>query len=360
MASFGHHVVGRRDSNKRNILLIAIGGAVVAAIAVILVIVLTGGDGPTKVVDKGSDVTPPTVKPSTPADPNTGFDLYVTPPGLITWKLDGESRQDRLPSRIRSIPAGTHTIQIEPPAGFLSQSQQVTVELGKAPKVEIILEPIKGITGLFDSTPPGATVSLIVDGKREVLGPSPQKAPLDPRHSYQVLFEKPGYVSVNRPIVFSGIQEEKINVPLEKTGPIVATDPPKGPDDTKKPDNKTPVTPVKPPEPKKPDPVVQTPVKPPEKPPEPVKPPVEKPPVVVEKPKGNGTLTLGSKPPCEIYVDGAPTGLHTPQPKMQLSAGKHRITLINNEFGINERFVVDIKPDAVEKVIKDFSDRLPK
>ena len=47
-------------------------------------------------------------------------------------------------------------------------------------------------------------------------------------------------------------------------------------------------------------------------------------------------------------------------PKMSLPAGKHRITLINNEFGINERFVVDIKPDAVEKVIKDFSDKLPK
>ncbi len=360
MASFGHGVTGRKDSNKRNVLLIAIGGAVVAAIAVVLVLVLTGGDGPTKVVDKGSSETPTNpVKTPSPADPNTGFDLYVTPPGLITWKLDGESRQDRLPSRIRSIPAGTHTIQIEPPAGFLSQSQQVTVELGKAPKVEIILEPIKGITGLFDSTPPGATVSLIVDGKREVLGPSPQKAPLDPRHSYQVLFEKQGYVSVNRPIVFTGIQEEKVNVPLEKTGALVTTEPPKLPDDPK--NNKPPVVtpPVKPPI-EKPPVVVAPPVKPPVEKPPIEKPPIEKPPVVVEKPKGTGTLTLGSKPPCEIYVDGAPTGLHTPQPKMSLPAGKHRITLINNEFGINERFVVDIKPDAVEKVIKDFSDKLPK
>ncbi len=359
MATFGKSV-SNRDSNKRNILLIAIGGAVVAAIAVILVVVLTGGDGPTKVADKGSnDVTNP-VKTPAPADPNTGFDLYVTPPGLITWKLDGESRQDRLPSRIRSIPAGTHTIQIEPPAGFLSQSQQVTIELGKAPKVEIVLEPIKGITGLFDSTPPGAMVSLIVDGKREVLGPSPQKAPLDPRHSYQVLFEKQGYVSVNRPIVFTGIQEETVSVPLEKTGAVATTEPPKVPD---KPDNKLPPVvspPIKPPIEK--PPVVTPPVKPPVEKPPVEKPPVviEKPPVVVEKPKGTGTLTLGSKPPCEIYVDGAPTGLHTPQPKMSLPAGKHRITLINNEFGINERFVVDIKPDAVEKVIKDFSDRLPK
>ena len=72
------------------------------------------------------------------------------------------------------------------------------------------------------------------------------------------------------------------------------------------------------------------------------------------------SLLLGSKPPCEIYVDGKATGLHTPQPKMTLAAGKHKITLVNNEFGIKETFTVDIKPDATEKQIKDYSDRLPK
>ena len=69
---------------------------------------------------------------------------------------------------------------------------------------------------------------------------------------------------------------------------------------------------------------------------------------------------LGSKPSCDIYVDGSNTGLHTPQRAMKLSAGKHRITLINNEFGIKETFVVDIKADGTEKAIKDYSDRLPK
>jgi len=75
---------------------------------------------------------------------------------------------------------------------------------------------------------------------------------------------------------------------------------------------------------------------------------------------GQGTLTLGSKPPCEIYVDGTATGLHTPQKDMKLPAGKHRITLINNEFGIKESFAVDVKADEPTKMIKDYSDRLPK
>ena len=49
-------------------------------------------------------------------------------------------------------------------------------------------------------------------------GPSPAKTKLDPRKSYQVLFEKPGYVSVNKPIIFGGSTEEKLVVNLEWDG----------------------------------------------------------------------------------------------------------------------------------------------
>jgi len=81
----------------------------------------------------------------------------------------------------------------------------------------------------------------------------------------------------------------------------------------------------------------------------------------VDPPKtGTGTLALGSKPSCEIYVDGATTGLYTPQPALKLRAGPHRITLINNEYGIKESFSIDINPDKPAKMIKDYSDRLPK
>ncbi|MBA3540935.1 MAG: hypothetical protein H0T79_15085, partial [Deltaproteobacteria bacterium] len=83
------------------------------------------------------------------------------------------------------------------------------------------------------------------------------------------------------------------------------------------------------------------------------------PPVVVAA-KGTGMLTLGAKPPCEIFIDGSSTGKTTPQKDIKLPAGRHRITLVNNEFGIKESFAVDIKADATEKMIKDYSDRLPK
>src|SRR5262249_10114720 len=127
---------------------------------------------------------------------------------------------DKLPSRIRGIAPGPHQVAIDAPPGFMSQNQVINVEAGKAPRINIPLQPIAGINGDFESTPPGATVSLIIDGKREPLGASPAKAPLDPRKTYQVLFEKPGYVSVNRPIVFTGALDEKVVVNLEKAGAV--------------------------------------------------------------------------------------------------------------------------------------------
>ncbi len=341
MAAFGPGAAPRRSSARKGILMIAVGGAAVTAVAVAVVMVMTRTKDEPAPPPAGSAIaqTQPATGPAT-ADQGTGFDLYVTPAGVTQWKLDGESRTDRLPSRIRGIAPGTHSVQIDGPAGFLSQTQKVEVVAGKAERVDIKLEPIQGIQGVFESGTAGVTVSLIVDGKRQELGPAPAKVPLDPRHSYQVLFEKPGYVSVNKPVPISGALEERIAVTLEKAEP----DPPKvgvGPR-------------TDPPRPPRTDPpkVGTGPRTDPPK----VDPPKVDPP----KTGGTGTLALGSKPSCEIYVDGASTGKYTPQPALALPAGKRKITLINNEYGIKESFFVEISPDKPAKMIKDYSDRLPK
>ncbi|HEX3760296.1 MAG TPA: serine/threonine-protein kinase [Kofleriaceae bacterium] len=336
VSSFGARITaGRRPRDGSGRLVpLAVGGAAVVAVVAILLLVVSGKPKPAP----APAATPAVAKPPAPPapDPSTGFDLYVMPAGITQWKLDGDSRTDRLPSRIRGISPGPHTVQIEPPPGFLSQLQQVSVELGKAPKVEIALQPIPGITGVFESTPPGATVSLIIDGKREAVGPAPARAPLDPRNAYQVLFERPGYVSVNRPIAFSGALEEHVVVNLEKvsssTPPPPAPPPPSPPSHASAPD------------------------------PRPRRTGESSAPAADDgdvKGKAQGVLVLGSKPPCDIAIDGSTTGLHTPQKEIKLPVGRHRITLTNAEFGINETFTVDIKADAPEKLIKDYSDRLP-
>ena len=399
MASFGQGMLARKqhgtDKNKK-MMYLAVGGAVAAVLLVVVIISLSGGKKPTVATPgtgatEGSGVAPgvasgvaPGVVPAVVGDQNTGFDLYVLPAGVTTWRLDAESRTDKLPSRIRGISPGLHQVSIDAPPGFMSQNMPITVELGRSQKIEIALKPIEGINGNFESTPPGAVVSLIIDGKRESLGTSPAKSPLDPRKSYQVLFEKPGYVSVNRPVLFTGALDEKIIVNLEKAGGVTVaeTGSAANPNAGNAGHVAAPFPPIVP---------VQHPVAHPVGPAtHPANPtngehisnggntplPGDKPgsgekPSSGEKPaggetgdkpasSGQGTLLIGSKPPCDIFIDGSSTGLHTPAKDIKLPAGKHKVTLVNNEFGIRETFTVDIKADAVEKAIKDYSDKITK
>jgi hypothetical protein len=73
---------------------------------------------------------------------------------------------------------------------------------------------------------------------------------------------------------------------------------------------------------------------------------------------GAGTLMIGSKPPCKIYVDGRNTGKMTPQRALKLSAGKHKITLGNGDHGIRTTTTVTIEPGKTKRLIKDMSSRL--
>jgi serine/threonine protein kinase len=352
MASVGHGMLARtprRRSSSSNLVYIAVGGAAIAALAAVAIIVVTSRKKDTKLAAPASAPTQ-----AVAGDSNTGFDLYVNPSGTVTWRLDGEARTDKMPSRIRGIAPGAHNVAIDAPAGFMSQNQPVTVELGRAHKVEIVLQPLD-ITGRFDSQPPGATVSLITDGQRDTLGVAPQTSKLDPRKSYQVLFEKPGYVSVNKPVMFGGSTEEKVIVNLEKAGAAVvpsASVHPSGPithpdpvvqvaksDPPKAVTSKADANPSVDPAPKAEPPKTDT----------------------LPKPAGNGTLLLSSKPPCDVFIDGKETGEHTPHKFDALPAGKHKITLVNNEFGIKDTFTVDVKADTVEKpTIKDYMSQVQK
>ena len=342
---------------------IALGSALGAILLAVIVLAATHHKKPTTppaVVANTKPVPAPTQPPvPTPAvagDQNTGFDLYVNTSGVVQWRLDGEIRTDRLPSRIRGVAPGPHTVVIDPPPGFLSGSQQIMVVQGQAPKLEVKLSPME-IVGKFESNPPGAMITLIVDGTRTSLGQAPAHAKLDPTKSYAVLFERPGSIAVNRPVVLHGTPEELVTVTLEPAGvagvpaanpahpgvgPVTA---PSDVDHTK-PGVTNPRTPaVVKTEPK-------TPAEPPVAPSENTQP--EKPAVAA----ADGTLALGSKPPCEIYVDGRDLGMKTPQREIKLSAGKHKITLMNNEFNIKENFSVDIKSGESTRAVKDFSSQI--
>jgi hypothetical protein len=71
-----------------------------------------------------------------------------------------------------------------------------------------------------------------------------------------------------------------------------------------------------------------------------------------------GTLMLGSKPPCDIYIDGAPTGLKTPQRAIELPAGTHRVTLINPDLAVKASFTVEISAGRTTRSIQDLTGKL--
>ncbi len=386
MASFG---AGLTPQKKSKALLWAVLGGVVLIGAAVAVVVMTSGatesgNGKTaeqgvtggSTASSGSQAVPTTASGggSAAVAGQGEFKLTVKPAGVTGWRVDGQPQTTRPPVLVKTS-AGRHQVAIDAPPGFMSVTQDVEVKAGESTEVVIELQTID-VVASFESTPPGAKVSLLVSGKRIEVGPTPTQYKIDPRERYDVVFEKDGYVSQTRPLTLSGSPEEKVVINLERAQVASIKS---GGDKTGGGGDKTGGGGGS-----------------------------------GDKvagggggsgdkvagggggsgdkvagggggsgdkvagggggsgdkvaggggggggaAKGEGTLSLGAKPPCEIFIDGRNTGLKTPQREIKLPAGKHKITLLNNEFGIKESFPIEIKANETAKMVKDFSDRLP-
>ncbi len=74
--------------------------------------------------------------------------------------------------------------------------------------------------------------------------------------------------------------------------------------------------------------------------------------------KGQGTLLVNAKPPCEIIVDGKRTGLTTPQRDLALKPGTHTILLINAENRIKKSSQVKISAGKPTRLVVDLTDQM--
>lgn len=349
----GHGVMPAQRPSSRAGLIAAIAAAVVLLVGGgIAAVVLLGGDKEGEAAAAAGETPPAEVEAgatdlgAAPAETGlsqeilaeTGFDLFVDPGEGVKVKLDGKRYDVRLPMQVRNIAPGDHVIEVEGPPGFFSKTQTIKVEGGKAPRMTIELDAIE-ITGRFNSTPPGALVVLVSDGQRTEVGETPIDHALDPRKRYEIIFEKRGYVTQTKPIVITGRPVEPVEAVLEKAGrtttAVASRD--TGRSDTR--DSGDPGGPG--------GAVLGRDTARPDDGPKKVTPPPQ--------PAAKGNLLLGSKPPCKIYIDGRNTGLTTPQRNIELSAGSHKITLINNEHNIKETFKVTIKSGDETRVIKDLT-----
>jgi PEGA domain len=171
----------------------------------------------------------------------------------------------------------------------------------------------------IDSTPSGAAVTLVDRGKSQYVGNTPVNATVDASLEYDLVFAYP-----NKPTQVEHLDARTTRHVAVTLGPRAGVARPA----------------VTPPHLEK---VGTTPG-----PAAPVTPPA---PAV--EPAGTGTLMISSKPPCEILVDGKPTGLTTPQTAITLPAGTHKITLVNSDKAINRTVSVQITANTTEKVIED-------
>ncbi len=304
-----------------------------------------------------SDLAPEVLK-------ETGFDLYVEPAAIkdqVTIKVNGKLYATAPPARFRQIAPGDHTIEIEAPRPYKSEKEVVTVTAGEAGRVTIRLAADQ-VVAHFESTPPGADVVLVSDGQRTPLGKSPTETKLDPGKRYEVIFERNGYVGQTKPIEFSGRPEESI-VAILARAPSVAHD--RAPDRTSSHSGGTRVVDHTPDRTAPRDKVRETkhdtvasndhggsnPF---------AEDPGESRPPKKDTPSGTGSLNIGSKPPCKIYIDGKNTGKTTPQRGMSMPAGRHKITLVNNTYNIKETFGVTVKANDSSTVMKNMMDRIKK
>ena len=186
----------------------------------------------------------------------------------------------------------------------------------------------------IDSTPAGATVVLVDRGKTTFLGTTPMTASVDPVRSYELVFSYGD--DAPRIEAFDPLATQHVSVELgARAQPAKAKDKkreraerPERPERTDKRVAKA----------------VEAPAAPRAK---------AAPAAAAAGAGGHGVLMVSAKPPCEIYIDGKPTGLVTPQRAIKLPAGSHKVTLVNAASNIKKTVAVEITADKSTKLIQD-------
>jgi len=284
-------------------------------------------DEPEADVAQAEPVTPPNIVAPQPAPPP------VTPPNIVAAKVE---------------PAKAEPAKVEDPA--TARPTLVDVRI--------------------DSNPTGATVMLIDRGKTTFLGTTPVSAAVDIARKYELVFSSESRATVVEPLDPSTQKRVSVKLSRAKSNAPAAT--PAAPA-VVAPKLEKPVA-EKPATVKLEKPVAEKPAT--AKLEKPATPKAEsgkstpssgidaaidgaiatkpEPAKVAPKAGGEGTLMISSKPPCEILVDGKPTGLTTPQRSIALPAGAHKITLVNTAEGIKKTVSVQITADKPTKVIQDF------
>jgi hypothetical protein len=282
---------------------------------------------------------PPRVAVAAPATPKPQADVAAPlapapePANAATATAGATQPEPPPPPIVTAAPA---------PAPVAAPAAPAPVQVAVAePAVVHEVQTTRGIVKLvdvrIDSAPSGATVMLVDNGKTSFLGTTPVSASVDPARAYDVIFTLSGHAT--QMAHFDPNKTRRVDLLFAKGSSQIA---------------QAKAAPA--PAPSHHSSHATAHVKSIGSLAEPsFDRPAETPaPAHKAEPGGDGTLMVSSKPPCEIYVDGKPTGLTTPQRSIALSAGAHKITFVNSAESVNKTVAVSVRAGQPTKLIQNF------
>lgn len=288
------------------------------------------------------EVTAPVVAAPAEVLAATGFDIRVQPGATIT--LDG-SVLGKAPLRVRNLQPGPHVLDLEAPPGFFSRRVDVSLGAGEAKDLRLSLDPIE------DDATKTADAEKASTQTEKSSSKSSRRSRADLRRERrEKAREELARKKEMRAARAAAAKAAKADKSDSKKAAVVTE---ALPDEPKAKDEKVDAA----------DAELEAAMAEivGKKAPKSAASAAGASSLAASSPapsSGKGTLMLGSKPPCDIILDGKPTGLKTPQRAMELAPGTHSVVLVNAELGVEKKFKVKIAPGKTTKAIQDLTGKI--
>jgi serine/threonine protein kinase len=254
--------------------------------------------------------------------------------------LDGQQLSAVTPLKISSLAPGQHRIEVRGVDGYREWSQEIEVVPGGSQEVTARLV-VSVVRARVETLPPGAKVYLAGDAaERRYLGISPVDVRLDPSVRYTVELEKRGCRTRSEELSFgAGLKSHKVAYTLDCSTAAPEPEPPRrsvvrgaGPSRaSSRPRGAKARAPVARQEPRGAAA-------------EDVEPKTPQETEASGDRSGDGVLNVNSRPWAQVFLDGKELGA-VPLRGVKVAPGAHKLTLVNDEFGIKKTYSVDVKAD---------------
>jgi hypothetical protein len=232
--------------------------------------------------------------------PDTGFELSSDPPGGLVWldgaPISGPNGQARTDFRAYRIPPGHHVLEIKGENRFRPWKQDIEVEPGAIRKIRATLIPSSeggGHAVAHEAKPEPKPEPVAVAVPPPAPTPDVVPAPVAPA---------PAPAPVH---LAGGVTTPRRKKVRDTTGTQAGSDEPK----------------------ESPKPVADT--------------------------GGECTITIGSRPWAEVWIDGKNTSKHTPFADYKIACGKHKISFKRADLQIDQLETITVS--AGEKFKQSFS-----